>query len=68
MIHIIVRHCEDRSKPLRKLTKKDYDKISAYTLSPRDENDGFPFKAENKRTHVRQVYQEELFPEAGNFR
>ena len=68
VIHIIVRHCEDWSKLLRKLTKKDYDKISTHTLSPRDERDGFPFKIENKQTQKRQVYQEELFPDARNFK
>lgn len=68
VIHIIVRHCEDWSKLLRRLTKKDIDKISAHTLSPRDEKDGFPFKTENKKTQVRQVYQEQLFPDARNFK
>jgi len=69
VIHIIVRHCEDWSRLLRKLTKKDYDKISTHTLSPRDERDGFPFKAENKKTQKRQTYhQEELFPEVRNFK
>ena len=68
VIHIIVRHCEDWSRLLRRLTKKDIDKISAHTLSPRDEKDGFPFKTENKKTQVRQVYQEQLFPDARNFK
>ena len=69
VIHIIVRHCEDWSKMLRNLSSKDYGKISMHTLSPRDERDGFPFKAENKKTQIRQqYYQEELFPDARNFR
>ncbi len=69
VIHIIVRHCEDWSKMLRSLSSKDYGKISVHILSPRDERDGFPFKGENKKTQVRQLYnQEELFPDARNFR
>jgi len=67
--HIIVRHCEDWSKMLRSLSSKDYNKILMHTLSPRDEKDGSPFKGENKKTQVRQQYhQEELFPDARNFR
>src|SRR6266542_746433 len=38
------------------------------TLSTRDENNGFPFPSENKKAQVRQIAQEELFPEARNFR
>ena len=68
VVHIIVRHCENWSKLLRRLTKKDIDKISAHTLSPRDEKDGFPFPAANKKTQVRQAFQEELFPGARNFK
>ncbi|WP_153799486.1 error-prone DNA polymerase [Foetidibacter luteolus] len=68
VIHVIVRHCEDWSKLLRSLTASNKESIPVLTLSPRDENDGFPFKAENKRTQVRQVYQEELFPGARNFK
>jgi len=68
VIHIIVEHCEDWSKLLRELTTIKQEDIPVLTLSPRDENDGFPFDGKNKRTPVRQVYQEELFPEARNFK
>ena len=68
VVHIIVRHCEDWSKLLRNLNKKDYGKVSVHTLSPRDERDGSPFKGANKKAQVRHVYQEELFPDARNFK
>ena len=68
VIHVIVQHCEDWSKLLRNLTLTTKEDIPVLTLSPRDENNGFPFPTENKKTQVRQVYQEELFPSARNFK
>jgi error-prone DNA polymerase len=68
VIHVIVQHCEDWSKLLRGLTATNNDNLPVLTLSPRDENDGFPFPSENKKTQVRQIAQEELFPAARNFR
>jgi error-prone DNA polymerase len=68
VIHVIVQHCEDWSKLLRNLTSTQKENIPILTLSPRDENNGFPFETENKKKQVRQRAQEELFPEARNFR
>ena len=68
VIHVIVQHCEDWSKLLRSLTSTNKEDIPVLTLSPRDENNGFPFPTENKKTQVRKVVQEELFPNARNFR
>jgi len=42
--------------------------IPVLTLSPWDENNGFPFPSENKKTQIRQIAQEELFPEARNLK
>ncbi len=68
IIHVIVQHCFDFTKLLRGLTATNSENIPVLTLSPRDENNGFPFSTENKKTQVRQITQEELFPEARNFR
>ncbi|MFT4092021.1 MAG: error-prone DNA polymerase [Niabella sp.] len=68
VIHVIVQHCENWSKLLRSLAAGNEEDVPVLTLSPCDENDGFPFPAENKKTQIRQVRQEELFPEGRNFR
>lgn len=68
VIHVVVQHCEDWSKLLRDLTSTNKENIPVLTLSPRDENNGFSFNAENKKTRVRKIYQKEMFPEARNFR
>jgi len=68
VIHVILKRCENWSKLLRRLTAANKEDISAFTLSPLDEKDGFPFNAENKKTQVRQTFQEELFPAARNFK
>lgn len=68
VIHVIVRHCEDWSKLLRGLTVTDDENIPVATSPQSDENHRFPFPSENKKTQVRQVAQEELFPAGRNFR
>ncbi len=68
VIHVIVQQCFDFTKLLRGLTATNNENLPVLTLSPRDENNGFPFPTENKKTPVRQIAQEELFPEARNFR
>ncbi len=67
VIHVIVQHCEDYSKLLRKLTSNKKENIPVLTLSPRDENDGTPFN-QKPNTYGGHVRQEELFPNARNFR
>jgi error-prone DNA polymerase len=49
------------------LTTNENEEPSLLTLSPRDEK-STPFIAQNKRTQVRQIAQEELFPAARNFK
>ncbi|MDQ6763169.1 MAG: error-prone DNA polymerase, partial [Bacteroidota bacterium] len=67
VIHVIVQHCEDYSKLLKKLTSSQKENIPVLTLSPRDENDGTPF-SENTSTYGGWVRQKSLFPEARNFK
>jgi error-prone DNA polymerase len=67
VVHVIVRRCFDLSKMLRGLTTNEKEEPSLLTLSPRDEK-STPFPTQNKRTQVRQVAQEELFPAARNFK
>ena len=69
VIHVIVQHCENWSEQLCALTEDGELEVSVLTLSPRDEKDGFPFEAQNKKTQVRKkVVQQELFPDARNFK
>ena len=45
------------------------ENISILARSPRDENDGFPLPSQTRVTQKRKkVIQEELFPDARNFR
>ena len=67
VVHVIVRRCFDLSKMLRGLTTLEAEDPKVLTLSPRDEK-STPFPTQNKRTQVRQVAQEELFPPARNFK
>ncbi len=67
VIHVIVQHCENWSKLLRKLTSKNKDEVSLSILSPRDENDGTRF-SDKHNTYGGWIKQEKLFPEARNFK
>jgi error-prone DNA polymerase len=67
VVHVIVRRCFDLSKMLRGLTTLEAADPPVLTLSPRDEK-STPYPTQNKRTQVRQVAQEELFPAARNFK
>ena len=67
VVHVIVRRCFDLSKMLRGLTALEAEDPQVLTLSPRDEK-STPYPTQNKRTQVRQVAQEELFPPARNFK
>ncbi|PWT73521.1 MAG: error-prone DNA polymerase [Bacteroidetes bacterium] len=66
VIHVIVRHCENWSKLLRDLTENNKLDVQVHSLSPRDEKDGAPFKAQ--KPMKKQFVQEELFPDGRNFR
>jgi error-prone DNA polymerase len=68
VIHVIVQQCFDFTKLLHGLTSTNNGSLPILTLSPRDENNGFPFETENKKPQVRQRTQEESFPVGRNFR
>jgi hypothetical protein len=62
-------HCENWSGLFRGLTAANNENISILARSPRDENDGFPLPSQSRVTQKRKkVIQEELFPDARNFR
>ncbi|MEJ7677091.1 MAG: OB-fold nucleic acid binding domain-containing protein [Segetibacter sp.] len=66
VIHVIVRHCYDFSKLLRKLTPSKNETSQVLTLARSDEKSIPP--GQNKRSQVRKNTLENLFPEARNFR
>ncbi|WP_129715801.1 error-prone DNA polymerase [Pedobacter sp. SYP-B3415] len=66
VVHVIVKRCFDLSKMLRKLTATETDNQPVLTLSRADER--APYQATNKRTTVREVPGEKVFPSARNFR
>ncbi len=68
VIHVIVQQCFDFTKLLRGLTATNNENLPVLTLSPRDENNGFPFPSENKKTQIGKIAQEELFPSGRNFK
>jgi error-prone DNA polymerase len=66
VVHVIVRSCHDFSKLLRQLTPSRNENLPVLTLARPDEKSIPP--AQNKRTQVREIAQEKVFPEARNFR
>ena len=68
VIHVIVQTCADFTKLLRGLTAANKENLPVLTLSPRDENNGFPFETANRTTQVRQTAGEEHFPNGRNFK
>ncbi len=67
VIHVIVRRCYDFSKLLRHLTPSHNEDIPILTLARPDEK-SIPAHAQNKRPQVRLTAQENIFPEARNFK
>jgi error-prone DNA polymerase len=67
VIHIIVKRCYDFSKLLRHLTPACTENVSVLTLARPDET-SIPAHAQNKRSQVREVAGEKVFPGARNFR
>ena len=66
---VLLQHCENWSGLLKVLTAANNENISILARSPRDENDGFPLPSQTRVTQKRKkVIQEELFPDARNFR
>lgn len=67
VIHVIVKRCHDFSKLLRHLTPANNENLPLLTLAYPDEK-SIPAHAQNKRSQVREVAQEKIFPGARNFR
>ncbi|HEY1010460.1 MAG TPA: OB-fold nucleic acid binding domain-containing protein, partial [Daejeonella sp.] len=68
VIHVIVKKCYDLSMLLRGLTEVEADKQPVQTLARADEKDGYPHYPQNKRSQVRKVVQQEIFPSGRNFK
>ena len=66
VIHVIVKRCYDFSKLLRSLTPANNENLPLLTLAYPDEKSIPP--PQNKRSQVREVAQENIFPGARNFR
>jgi error-prone DNA polymerase len=66
VIHVIVKHCFNLSKLLRKLTPSTNETPQVLTLARPDETSIPP--GLNKRSQKRANAQEKLFPEARNFK
>ena len=67
VIHVIVKRCYDLSRLLRHLTPSHNENVPVLTLARPDEK-SIPVHAQNKRSQVRKVEQEKIFPEARNFK
>jgi error-prone DNA polymerase len=66
VIHVIVSTCYDFSKLLRQLTPSDNENLPVLTLARPDVKSIPP--GLNKRSQVREIAQEKIFPEARNFK
>lgn len=66
VIHVIVKRCYDFSKMLRQLTARRNEDFPILTMARPDEK-SIP-APQNKRSQVREVAQERIFPEARNFK
>ena len=68
VIHVIVKHCYDLSKFLRRLTVMDNGTPSLLTLSRADEKSIPAHAVENKKGMVREIAEKEVFPAGRNFK
>ncbi len=66
VIHVIVKRCYNFSSLLRTLTLKNNEDLPVLTLAWPDEKSIPP--GLNKRSQVREVAQEKIFPESRNFK
>lgn len=66
VIHVIVKTCYDFSRMLRELAPKDRELPQVQTLAFPDET-SIP-SGQNRKTQVREVAQDKVFPAARNFR
>ena len=67
VVHVIVKRCYNISKLLRHLTVANDNNIPVLTLSRADEK-SIPAHIQNKRSQVREVAEENIFPGARNFK
>ncbi len=67
VIHVIAQHCYNFSKLLRQLTPSHNQDPSILTLAYADET-SIPSHAQNKKSQVREVKKENVFPGARNFK
>ena len=66
VIHVIVKRCYNFSKLLRHLTPSQNENVPVLTLARPDEKSIPP--GLNKRSQVREVAKEKIFPKARNFK
>ena len=66
VIHVIVKRCYNFSSLFRTLTPKNNENLPVLTLAYPDEK-SIPAGL-NKRSQVREVAPEKIFPEARNFK
>ncbi|MEO6358814.1 MAG: hypothetical protein ABIU77_07310, partial [Ferruginibacter sp.] len=66
VIHVIVQQCHDFSKLLRQLTAIQQDP-QVLTLAYADEK-SIPTHAQHKRPNAKEIAQENIFPDARNFK
>jgi error-prone DNA polymerase len=67
VIHVIVQQCFDFSKLLRQLTATHQQDPQVLTLAYADEK-SIPTHAQNKRPNAKEIAQENIFPDARNFK
>ena len=66
VIHVIVKRCYNFSKLLRQLTASHNENLPVLTLARADEKSIPP--AQNKKSQIREMAQEMIFPDARNFK
>jgi len=67
VIHVIVQHCYDISKLLRHLTPSNNENLPLLTLSYSDEK-SIPTHAQHNKPQLKGSAEEDIFPDARNFR
>ncbi|MDB5280595.1 MAG: error-prone polymerase [Ferruginibacter sp.] len=67
VIHVIVQRCHDFSKLLRQLTAAQQHDPNVLTLAYADEK-SIPTHAQHKRPTAKEIAQENIFPDARNFK
>ena len=68
VIHVIVKHCYNLSKLLRRLTAAEKEDLPLLTLSRADEKSIPAHAIENKKITVREISEKEIFFPGRNFK